>query len=71
VILYKFSHQNKNWVVLSTDQDGGNLPGPAKDWKYIHEIEIVRGGPERIGFPNDQILDSIEKIGYFPPFPEV
>lgn len=69
--LYKFFHNERNMVMLTTDMDGGNLPGEAKDWKYHNAIEIERGGPERIGFPNDQILDSIEKIGYFPPEPKV
>lgn len=53
--------------MLTTDQDGGNIPGDTKDWWFSHELEIDRRGPERIGFPNDQILDSIEAIGYFPP----
>ncbi|GAB5540003.1 MAG: hypothetical protein Salg2KO_21060 [Salibacteraceae bacterium] len=69
--LYKFFHNEKNLVMLSTDKDGGNLPGEAQDWRYQKAIEFERGGPEHIGFPNDQILDSIEKIGYFPPEPSV
>lgn len=69
--LYKFFHKGRNWVMLSTDKDGGNLPGQAKDWAFQKSLEVERGGPERIGFPNDQILDSIEKIGYFPPEPKV
>lgn len=69
--LYKFFHKRRNWVILTTDKDGGNLPGVTKDWAYQSTIDIERGGPERIGFPNDQILDSVEKIGYFPPEPVV
>lgn len=67
--LYKFVNNTRNWVMLTTDKDGGNLPGQAKEWVYEKAIDVRRGGPERIGFPNDQILDSIEKIGYFPPEP--
>lgn len=65
--LYKFFHKRRKWVVLTTDADAGNLPVEAKEWTPKGKIEIRRDGPARIGFPNDQILDSIEKIGYFPP----
>lgn len=65
--LYKFFHKRSNRVALSTDTDGGNLPGEAKDWSRSGWVEISRGGPEHIGYPNDQILDAIETAGYFAP----
>lgn len=65
MILYKFYHNDKLRAALSTDADGGNLPGEAKDWAFQKDIEISRSDPERVGFPNDQILDAIEKDGYF------
>lgn len=65
--LYKFEHKQSGRVALTTDTDGGNLPGEAKDWMRANEIEVKRDGPERIGFPNDEILDAIEKMGYFDP----
>ncbi|MER9424382.1 hypothetical protein NKI88_18220 [Mesorhizobium sp. M0317] len=65
--LYKFFHKTSKRVALSTDVDGGNLPGTAKDWTRQSTVEISRGGPEHVGFPNDKILDAIEKDGYFAP----
>jgi hypothetical protein len=65
--LYKFIHKTSNKVALSTDADGGNLPGEAKDWTRQSKIEFLRGGPEHIGYSNDHILDAIEKVGYFCP----
>jgi hypothetical protein len=65
--LYKFFEKASSRVALSTDADGGNLPGEAKDWLRQSELDVERGGPERIGFPNSQILDAIEKLGYFIP----
>ena len=65
MILYRFVHKTSRRLVLSTEFDAGNLPGGAKDWLFQNTFEIGRGGPPRVGASDDEILDAIEKQGFF------
>ncbi len=48
---------------ITADRTGSNLP--AGEWLYQKTINVARGGPPLIGANSDEIVDAVEKSGYF------
>jgi hypothetical protein len=53
-------------VMVTDDKTGKKLPKhPVGSWVYFRAIDLNRGDKARIGASSDEVIDAIEKSGYF------
>jgi hypothetical protein len=64
--LFSFESKKKlDTVALTPDSNGANLPVALAPWVRLEEVTINRGERGRIIADSDEILDGIERDGYF------
>lgn len=64
---YHIVHGSTGLMVMVTDDPSGKkLPKrPVGKWLYFRPIELNRGDKARIGASSDEVIDAIERDGYF------
>jgi hypothetical protein len=66
VTLYSFqSGKNRNLFALTPDAKGANLPSALGPWSKHKEVNVNRGEGPRIGADSDEILEGINRDGFF------
>jgi hypothetical protein len=53
-------------VMVTDDKTGTKLPKhPVGRWVYFRSIDLERGDGARIGASSDQVIDAMERTGFF------
>ena len=65
MIFYRFHEAGGPTVVITNDITGANLPKAENVWTADGQTEINEGGGLRLGVNPKEIINAIEREGYF------
>lgn len=65
MIYYRFHEADGQTIAISNSKTGSNLPTPLSMWRADGQTDVSAGGRTRLGSTPDEIIDAIERDGYF------
>jgi hypothetical protein len=65
MLFYRFHEADGPAVVITNDITGANLPKGEGTWKADGQTEIREGGGLRLGVMPKEIIEAIEREGFF------
>ncbi len=65
MIFYRFHEKEGPRVVITNDITGATLPKVGNGWKADGQTEVREGGAQRLGTDPREIIDTIERDGFF------
>jgi len=65
MIFYRFHEKAGPRVVITNDITGASLPKSDSGWRADGQTEVRAGGAKRLGVLPADIIDAIEREGFF------
>ena len=65
MIFYRFHEAGGSAVVITSDITGANLPKTDNAWTADGQTEIREDGGSRLGVEAREIIEAIEREGFF------
>jgi hypothetical protein len=63
---YVFKGISDSTLIVTADRTAASLPRhPVSSWEFFKEMEFHRGGAGVIGASPDEVIDAVERVGYY------